>query len=169
MADYKILVPFLLKFEGGVVDDPADAGGFTNKGVTLKTYKAVFGQDKTKEDLVNITDEEWGHIFKIYYWDKLKADHIDSQSVANIIVDWGFNAGVETVAKKVQAIVGAKVDGCIGNQTISLINLCDPRDLFDQIKESRIRFYKSIVERNPSQKKFLKGWLNRVEAISFVD
>lgn len=41
MADYKILVPFLLKFEGGVVDDPADAGGFTNKGVTLDRKSVV--------------------------------------------------------------------------------------------------------------------------------
>lgn len=169
MADYKILVPFLLKFEGGIVNDPLDAGGFTNKGVTLKTYRAVFGQDKTIDDLVHITDDEWGYIFKIYYWDKLKADFIESQSIANMIVDWGFNAGVGTVAKKVQSIVGAKVDGRMGNQTISLINLCNPEELFNQIKEARRNFYMAIVERNPLQKKFLKGWLNRVDAISFAD
>lgn len=168
MADYKILVPFLLKFEGGIVDDPLDSGGFTNKGVTLKTYRTIYGQEKTKQDLINITDEEWGYIFKIYYWDKMKADFIKSQSVANMIVDWAFNAGVGTVSKKIQSIVGAKIDGCIGNQTIALINLCDAEELFEQIKEARKKFYKSIVERNPTQKKFLKGWLNRVEAISFA-
>ena len=30
MADYKKLTPFVLKYEGGIVDDPDDAGGFTN-------------------------------------------------------------------------------------------------------------------------------------------
>ena len=28
MADHKKLVPFVLKHEGGVVNDPDDAGGF---------------------------------------------------------------------------------------------------------------------------------------------
>ena len=104
MADYKKLVPFILKHEGGVVNDPDDAGGFTNKGVTLKTFRSVFGNDKTKEDLINITDEQWGHIFKAYYWDKLNADKIESQSIANMSVDWAYNAGVSTVAKKIQNI-----------------------------------------------------------------
>ena len=55
MADYKKLIPFVLKYEGGIVDDPDDAGGFTNKGVTLKTFRSVYGKDKTKEDLINST------------------------------------------------------------------------------------------------------------------
>ena len=38
MANYKVLVPFILKFEGGFVNDPHDRGGATNKGVTLATF-----------------------------------------------------------------------------------------------------------------------------------
>ena len=40
MANVNDLVPHILKFEGGFVDDPDELGGATNKGVTLKTYKA---------------------------------------------------------------------------------------------------------------------------------
>ena len=155
MADHKKLVPFVLKHEGGVVNDPDDAGGFTNKGVTLKTFRSVFGDDKTKEDLINITDEQWGKIFKEYYWDKLKADDIESQSVANMSVDWAYNAGVSTVAKK------------IGSGSLKLINSKDPKELFEQIKAARIMFYKKLVEKKPTNAKFLKGWLNRTEAIKF--
>ena len=167
MADYKKLTPFVLKYEGGIVDDPDDAGGFTNKGVTLKTFRSVYGKDKTKEDLINITDEQWGKIFKEYYWDKFRADDIESQSVANMAVDWAYNAGVGTVAKKIQNIVGTKPDGIVGSGTLKLINTKDHKELFEQIKAARILFYKKLVEKKPTNAKFLKGWLDRVEAIKY--
>ena len=167
MADYKKLTPFVLKYEGGIVDDPDDAGGFTNKGVTLKTFRSVYGKDKTREDLINITDEQWGKIFKEYYWDKFRADDIESQSVANMAVDWAYNAGVGTVAKKIQNIVGTKPDGIAGNGTLKLINTKDHKELFEQIKAARILFYKKLAEKKPSNEKFLKGWLNRTEAIKY--
>lgn len=37
MANINKLKPFILKWEGGFVDDPADLGGATNKGVTIGT------------------------------------------------------------------------------------------------------------------------------------
>lgn len=170
MADYKKLVPFVLKHEGGISDDPQDAGGFTNKGITLKTFRSIYGKDKTKEDLINITDEQWGHIFKAYYWDKLNADKIESQSIANMSVDWAYNAGVGTVAKKIQNIIGTKPDGIIGSGSLKLINTAqDTKELFNQIKAARIMFYKKLVEKKPANAKFLKGWLNRTEAIKFTD
>ena len=170
MADYKKLVPFILKYEGGIVDDPDDAGGFTNKGITLKTFRSIYGKDKTKEDLINITDEQWGKIFKEYYWDKLNADKIESQSIANMSVDWAYNAGVGTVAKKIQNIIGTKPDGIIGSGSLKLINTVqDSKELFNEIKAARIMFYKKLVEKKPTNAKFLKGWLNRTEAIKFTD
>ncbi len=39
MANINKLKPFILKWEGGFVDDPADLGGATNKGVTIGTYR----------------------------------------------------------------------------------------------------------------------------------
>ena len=39
MADVKKLAPFILKWEGGFVNDPDDLGGATNMGVTMATYK----------------------------------------------------------------------------------------------------------------------------------
>lgn len=40
MADVRKLKPFILKREGGFVDDPADLGGATNKGVTIGSVPA---------------------------------------------------------------------------------------------------------------------------------
>lgn len=39
MANVNQLAPFILKWEGGFVNDPADLGGATNMGVTIGTWK----------------------------------------------------------------------------------------------------------------------------------
>ena len=87
MANAHKLVPFILKWEGGFVDDPLDKGGATNKGITLKTFQYHFGKNKTVNDLKHITDEQWFEIFKEDFWDRWKADDIKNQSIANILVE----------------------------------------------------------------------------------
>ena len=41
MANVNQLAPFILKWEGDFVNDPADLGGATNMGVTISTCKQV--------------------------------------------------------------------------------------------------------------------------------
>ncbi len=55
MADVKILAPFILKWEGGFVDDPVDRGGATNKGVTIATWRQV-GYDKDGDGDIDVDD-----------------------------------------------------------------------------------------------------------------
>ena len=57
MAKVELLLPKILKWEGGFVNDPADSGGATNKGVTLATYKAYRKAHKMKTPTV----EDLGH------------------------------------------------------------------------------------------------------------
>ena len=40
MADVNKLAPFIIKWEGGFVNEPDDLGGATNMGVTIGTYEA---------------------------------------------------------------------------------------------------------------------------------
>ena len=101
MADVKKLAPFILKWEGGFVNDPDDLGGATNMGVTIATYEAYCrkkGYPKpTIERLKNLSKEEWTEILKTMYWDRWKADEIKSQSVANILVDWIWASGIHGI------------------------------------------------------------------------
>lgn len=168
MADFKKYAPTLIQMEGGYVWHPDDKGGPTNLGVTLKTYQDFYGEDKTKEDLKNISHKEWAHIMKSGYWDRCKADQIISQSVAEILVDWCVNSGM-TGLRRVQELVGAKPDGIAGPITLSLINTSDPKTLHERIVNARRQFYVNIVKRNPSQKVFMNGWMNRLERFKFKD
>lgn len=168
MAKAEKLIPKILRWEGGFVNDPDDAGGATNKGVTIATFRKFYGKDATIEQLKRITDEQWLHIFKVGYWDKFKADDINDQSVANICVDWLYNSGIVAI-KRVQKIVGVVDDGIVGPKTIGAINAKDAEPLFFQIRAARIAFVETIVRNKPSQRKFLQGWKNRILSYNYEE
>ena len=184
MASIDKLIPFILKWEDGFVNDPTDRGGATNKGVTIATYKAYCSQKglprPTVEQLKNITDAHWREIFKTMYWDNWKADEIHSQKVANILVDWVWGSGIHGI-KKPQALLGVKVDGIVGDKTLSAVNFADPEELFGAIYQKRVKFLNVIVANSVAayekkigrkateaellkytQKRFINGWLNRL-------
>lgn len=169
MAKAELLKPFILRWEGGFVDDPLDRGGATNKGITIGTFRNFYGKEATVEQLKNITDEQWLHIFKCGFWDKWKADDINNQSIADIVVDWAWASGTVTSIKQVQKILGVAVDGIVGNDTLTAINTADQCTLFDKIHSRRIEFVENIVKRDPSQTRFLKGWKNRINSLTFSE
>lgn len=125
MADVKKLAPFILKWEGGFVNDPDDLGGATNMGVTMATYK-VYCKRKGRpepaiDDLKHLSNDEWIDILKSLYWDKWKADQIKSQSVANILVDWVWASGNYGI-KIPQELLGVTADGIVGKNTLAAVN-----------------------------------------------
>lgn len=173
MANVTKLVPHILMWEGGWANDPDDLGGATNKGITYRTYKLYRSRkglpQPTIEELKNISDDEFTDILKSMYWDACRADRIESQSVANAIVDWGWHSGTITAAKEVQKLLGVTADGIIGNVTLSEINSRNPRELFDAIKIARIAYLNRICSSRPANTKFMRGWLNRVNSLDFND
>lgn len=166
MADKNKLIPIIKRWEGGYSDNPNDRGGATNSGVTLAVYQSVYGKNKTKNDLKRMTNEQWDYIFAKLYWNKWKADEIKNQSIANILVDWVWMSGYGTI-KKIQSLFGLTADGIVGNKTISYINSHDQEEVFNKIWNRRKSFYESLVKNNPSQKVFLKGWMNRLNTFKF--
>ena len=166
MADKNKLIPIIKRWEGGYSDNPNDRGGATNSGVTLAVYQSVYGKNKTKNDLKRMTNEQWNYIFTKLYWNKWKADEIKNQSIANILVDWVWMSGYGTI-KKIQSLFGLTADGIVGNKTILYINSHDQEEVFNKIWNRRKSFYESLVKNNPSQKVFLKGWMNRLNTFKF--
>ncbi|MDR1676008.1 MAG: peptidoglycan domain protein [Tannerella sp.] len=172
MAKVEILAPFIRKWEGGFVNDPVDRGGATNMGVTIGTWRQV-GYDKDGDgdidvdDLKRLTwDDVVSRVLKPHYWDRWQADRIDSQSVANILVDWVWGSGAYGI-KIPQRVLGVAADGIVGPRTLAAVNAADPRACFDEMKVEREAFLQRIVESNPPQRRFLRGWLNRLNSLKF--
>lgn len=170
MANVNKLAPWILKWEGGWVNDPDDLGGATNKGVTLSTYMQYCRKKgypvPTVERLKNLSDREWTEILKTMYWDRWKADQIESQSVANILVDWVWASGNYGI-KIPQKLLGVTVDGIVGPKTIDAVNTRNPRELFDMIKIARFDFIEDICRKRPVNNKFKRGWMNRINDLRF--
>lgn len=168
MAKVEILAPYIKKWEGGFANDPADRGGATNKGVTIATFEAYCKAKSLPrpnvERLKGMTDGEWLDILKTMFWDRWQADKIKSQKLANILVDWVWGSGVYGI-KIPQRILGVKQDGIVGNKTLEALNAQDPDKLFQVIYEARKKYLNDITISRPINKRFLKGWLNRLEDI----
>lgn len=162
------LAPIVSKWEGHFVNDPTDRGGATNMGITIGTWKQI-GYDKNGDNRIDTTDikllskKDFEVVLK-KYWDKWQGDKIENQSIANILVDWYWGSGKWGIVIP-QRILGLKEDGIVGNITVNTLNAAIKKDgqwLFDKIYAARVKFLNDIVKSRPKQKRFLKGWLNRL-------
>lgn len=189
MANVEKIVPFIIRFETGVqsteltgeklfekarkvgfANDPDDLGGATMVGVTIATYKEYCRKKgypvPTVERLRNISYAQWLDILKTMFWDRWQADKINNQSVAEILVDWVWTSGKYGITIP-QKVLGVKVDGIVGPKTLAAVNSQNPKQFFDRIVEERKAYIDRICVSRPTNKKFKRGWLNRLNAIKF--
>lgn len=171
MADSKKLVPFILSWETDkYTNNKKDKGGPTKYGITLATWRRV-GYDKNgdgvlnEEDVKLLTKDDFHRVFKQNFWNACKADKIQDQSVANMLVDFAYNSGVKRAATYLQLTLGITADGIIGNKTLFAINKSNGKRLFERFKKTREDYLKSIAK--GEQKDYLDGWLRRLSYITY--
>ena len=164
MADFMVYAPLLHELEKGVSASSYDRGGFTVDGVTLTTFRQFYGQGKTREDLLKITPEQWCHVMKTGYWDVCKADLIEDQALAELIVDWCVNSGTARI-RNVQTILEVRPDGAVGPITLGAINNGDTAEIYRRIMAAREGWYERIVRNDPSQQRHFRGWMNRLKRL----
>lgn len=172
MADLKQALDFVFGNEGGFVDNPADHGGATNLGVTQATLDAArkarpkAGYPKSVKDL---TRDQAIDIYAKDYAPK-GWDDITDQAVATVLLDMAINSGQSravTLMQRALCAIGGQVgvDGSFGPATLAAINAAEPHALLGAFRQQRVAFYHHLVDANPTQAVFLKGWLRRADAI----
>lgn len=167
MADILKLSPKIAKWEGGYVNDPADRGGCTNMGVTLATYRRYINPKGTCADVKRMTHNDYAKVLK-QYWNRWKADEIHNQQIADLLVDWVYHSGAWGI-KIPQDILGVKADGIVGPLTIAAVNQQNPKEFHQKVWDRRKIFLENIVRANPIQKRFLNGWINRLNDYKWRD
>jgi hypothetical protein len=139
-AMFDILIGIILKHEGGYVNDPDDAGGETKYGITKARYPNL--------DIKNLTKAQAIEIYRRDFYVPMKIDQITNMNLALHHFDMGVNAGIKNAEKIMQQ---AKEESKKG------------KNIVQAYKDLRIEYYKKVAELR-NNKKFLAGWLNRVES-----
>ena len=148
----------------GYVNDPSDTGGETKFGVAVNA----------NPDL-NIKTLTWDAAKRVYfrkYWLASNCDDITliAPKLAAIHFDGAVNHGVGRASKFLQQALGVVADGDIGPATLNALSkMCADKskevELCRKVAELRKAFYNSIVRNNPTQAKFLNGWMTRINEV----
>lgn len=156
MERFKELYKHILEWETTKLHEVSgDAGGWTKYGIAYNFNKHHF---KSLEDFKNMDFEKACAITYENYYKPLSLDLAQLESQA-MLFDMAFNMGVKTAVKLAQMALGLKDDGVIGNITKSKLPFLCKEKLYNE----RVKYYRAIVDNKPSQKKFIKGWLNRAD------
>ena len=161
MAAFEKAIPTILKNEGGYVNNPKDAGGETNFGISKRSFPDV--------DIKNLTQETAVAIYRSSFWSKYPLlEEIASQEVATKTFDLMVNMGPARGIKILQLAINeassmcvVTADGRLGPLTVQRANELDPQKLLQAIQANAARFYCDIVKRKPDQEVFLRTWLLR--------
>ncbi len=168
----------VLRHEGGFVDHPADRGGPTNKGVTLKTWRAyhraknpaVSDADCSAASLKEITADQIAEIYYQGYWRPARCVDMPNEALAGVVFDAAVNHGPAQALRLSQQGAGMAAfdcDGRWGPRTRARLKsaAADSVGLVDGMLLARERFYRQIVRDDPSQGVFLRGWMNRLAGL----
>lgn len=164
---FEACLPIVLLHEGGYVDDPADPGGATNYGISLRAARG-FGSladvdgdgDVDADDILLLTPAQAGAIYKAHYWAPLRCEALPA-GVDLVVFDIGVNAGPRAAVLMLQRALTVKVDRVLGPQTLAAAALAEARTVIDRMAALRAEHYRAL----PGYPRFGRGWLRRTEAV----
>ncbi len=186
MADnFAIAHKFTAKWEGDLSDHPEDRGSITKFGVSLKFLQGAAAESQASRDIlgcmniplpitrqiiIDLTEVQAAALFRWQFWDRLKLDLIPLRPSV-VLYDAAVNSGPGQSVKLAQrgynrCITSGKplaVDGVIGPATRTAMLMADTEKALSAMLDERSKFFQNIVDKKPSQRVFLRGWLNRVD------
>lgn len=161
----------VLQNEGGFVNHKADKGGPTNFGVTIRTYSQYLGRPASLQEVKDMKIETAREIYERSYYTGPRI-HLLAEPIRTQLLDMSINHGAKAAIKMLQRVVNTAgfgpiaVDGVLGPVSRTAIDKAQKKMgklLNNALVDTRIAFFESIVARNPSQKVFRNGWINRAE------
>ena len=134
------------------------------RSVTKKAWADYLGRPIADGEMKALTPDVVNPFYKKMYWDKVHGDELPA-GLDYAVFDFAVNAGPGRAAKFLQQAVGVNADGAIGPGTMKAVADANPKQALEQFSAAKTAFYKGLVDRNPDQQKFIKGWLARVDSV----
>lgn len=86
--------------------------------------------------------------------------------VQEVLIDWGVQSGPIIAIQNLQKLLVVPIDGVLGPATLEALVAADPTLLANKLVREWVKMIGRVVQKNPSQVKFLGEWLDR--AFSFL-
>lgn len=138
---FDMFMNIVFRHEGGYVNDPDDLGGETKYGITKRRYPNL--------DIKNLTKDEAKELYRKDFYIPMKIEEFTNMNLALHYFDMGINAGIKNATNLL-------------TEAYKIKNEHPERSIVGIYKDLRIAYYTKVAEYR-NNKKFLKGWLNRVE------
>jgi lysozyme family protein len=168
------MLDFILKREGGFVNDPKDPGGATKYGISLRFLQTI---DPAMADLDEDGDVDVDDIFALspdlarafyrqWFYQPMRIDQYPSPLGAAML-DTGVNMGMSRAGRILQSALnqcGADlaVDGIVGTNTRTALMFFDSMDILRAFLLGRIFVYAKLCRENQDLHRFFYGWVERV-------
>jgi lysozyme family protein len=155
-----------ISFEGGYVNDPADSGGETFRGISRRSHPNWIGWQKIdaakrkvgatakaidkyfKEDTEML--EAVSQVYFKSYWMPLLGSPELPDKIMEKLFDTSNSLGFKLA-----------VDGVMGTNTRNAALAIDEQATLKAYAKYQAAYYESLITKNPKNAKFRKGWLSR--------
>ena len=193
MADHRLQINFIQKWEGGLSNDPRDigpaanpalcsymgqTGWHTNKGIIYSTFaaNAKLGYVASCENFFEMPDSIWLKIYKFSFWDKFLLDSYRSQAIADVVVSLAWGSGLGGAYKQLAKFFNANFGTQLTEKTSGYNeeNVKKIRELFrihTRLAIAEKRVHTKLIEHmrrfyiSLNKPVYIKGWLNRLKAL----
>jgi len=198
MTNYKNIVPFIRKSEGGLSSDTKDRASqtpspcgngsngqpyHTNKGIQWSTFKGLAskgGYSATCDNFLKMPDDVWYKVYKTGFWDEVQGDKIQNQAIANVFVEmtWGSGLGCSNFSSCKTGTIpflnqffktNYNKDLKTINEFVDFVNKLDDEGKTPELFEKLNSFRAEKYKKMPTANAHLKGWLNRLNSFYILN
>lgn len=162
VTTFALALELVLGVEGGFVHHPMDNGGETKFGISARAHPGI--------DIRSITLDEAKRIYWRDYALPIQFESLAeiSESVAIATFDAAVHHGPSQASRFLQRAAGMDnggLDGVVGPKTLRRVAewvVLDETELLNRFHTIRLMHFVQIVQADPDQHQFLKGWIRRV-------
>lgn len=164
--------------EGKWTNDPNDNGGMTACGIARnanpksKIWEIIDkylerGKTLSETEKICRADPHFmslvESLYKGKYWDACRCDELPNLWRYPMF-SCSVNCGSSIAIQILQKCVGVKTDGIYGGKTTAAVRNYEHTEKYfvDDFCDIWSKYYDRIVEKNPKQSIYLKGWKNRI-------
>lgn len=173
-----LMIDDILEREGSeFTNDPLDRGGATKFGITQRSWERYLNAGSAGNRLTlpsfvrDITEPEAREFYAVTYYRPLA--WINDIELRELVLDSAVNCGADRAVKWLQRASSClAIDGVIGPETRMRVNEfgnatrgIDAGPLRRMVIDQREDHYIDVCKRDPSQLRFLSGWMKRLRML----